>query len=202
MERTNGPRCQAADRLPGGDGRGAGAAHAQILLWRTGSPVYRDAGARGCPEDVRRAGMFHSIYGTQRFQGFTLPLERRGEVREPRSATRPNTVSYLNCAWTESSFDRRPWNGMRSRPSIHRPHHQRRGAASRNGLRRSVPRASLRLAGAGSRGSRRVGLPSGRPTGGWRSAWDGRRWKHTTAFSRPKRRGRQPAERRRLPARN
>ena len=35
--------------------------------------VYRDAGiAPGCPEDVCRAGMFHSIYGTEKFQGFTL----------------------------------------------------------------------------------------------------------------------------------
>ena len=25
--------------------------------------------------------MFHSIYGTEKFQGFTFPLERRDEVR-------------------------------------------------------------------------------------------------------------------------
>ena len=31
---------------------------------------------------VCRAGMFHSIYGTEMFQTFALPLEQRDEVRE------------------------------------------------------------------------------------------------------------------------
>ena len=43
--------------------------------------VFRSLEYLGCPEDVCRAGMFHSIYGTERFQGFTLPLEHRAEVR-------------------------------------------------------------------------------------------------------------------------
>ena len=51
--------------------------------------VYRYLEGQGCSEDVCRAGMFHSIYGTERFQGFKLPLERNGEVRAP-SATGPN----------------------------------------------------------------------------------------------------------------
>ena len=38
--------------------------------------VFRTLEAQGYPEDVCRAGMFHSIYGTERFQGFTLPLEQ------------------------------------------------------------------------------------------------------------------------------
>ena len=49
--------------------------------------VYRDLESLGCPEDVCRAGMFHSIYGTEKFQGFTLPLERAG--RGSRSDRRP-----------------------------------------------------------------------------------------------------------------
>ncbi len=44
--------------------------------------VFRYLESQGCPEDVCRAGLFHSIYGTEKFQGFTLPLERRA-----RSAT-------------------------------------------------------------------------------------------------------------------
>src|SRR4051794_3677264 len=32
--------------------------------------VFRSLESRGCPEEVCRAGMFHSIYGTERFQGF------------------------------------------------------------------------------------------------------------------------------------
>ena len=39
--------------------------------------VFRSLESHGCPQDVCRAGMFHSIYGTEKFQGFTLPLERR-----------------------------------------------------------------------------------------------------------------------------
>src|SRR5258708_11425671 len=43
--------------------------------------VYRDLKDWDCDEDVCRAGMFHSIYGTEKFQLFSLPLARRGEVR-------------------------------------------------------------------------------------------------------------------------
>src|SRR5438270_6577327 len=43
--------------------------------------VYRLMEAHGCSEDACRAGMFHSLYGTERFQGFKIPLERRSEVR-------------------------------------------------------------------------------------------------------------------------
>lgn len=35
--------------------------------------VYRSLEAQGYPEDVCRAGMFHSIYGTERFQGLSYP---------------------------------------------------------------------------------------------------------------------------------
>jgi hypothetical protein len=67
--------------------------------------VFRSLEAMGCPEDVCRAGMFHSIYGTERFQGFTLPLERRGEVRA-LIGDRAERLAYLNCAMDRASFDR------------------------------------------------------------------------------------------------
>jgi hypothetical protein len=67
--------------------------------------VYRFLQAQGCPEEVCRAGMFHSIYGTERFRGFTLPLERRGEVRD-LIGERPERLAYLNCAMNRASFDR------------------------------------------------------------------------------------------------
>ncbi len=67
--------------------------------------VYRSLGAFGCPEDVCRAGMFHSIYGTERFQGFTLPLERRAEIRN-LIGERAERLAYLNCALDRSSLDR------------------------------------------------------------------------------------------------
>lgn len=67
--------------------------------------VYRDLKAHGCPEDVCRAGMFHSIYGTEKFQGFKLPLERRAEVRA-LIGDRAERLAYLNCAMDRASFDR------------------------------------------------------------------------------------------------
>ena len=39
--------------------------------------VCRYMEARGCQEELCRAGLFHSIYGTELFQGFKLPVERR-----------------------------------------------------------------------------------------------------------------------------
>jgi hypothetical protein len=67
--------------------------------------VYRLLESQGCPEDVCRAGMFHSIYGTEKFQGFTLPLERRGEVRT-LIGDRAEHLAYMNCAMDRASFDR------------------------------------------------------------------------------------------------
>ncbi|MDR3637082.1 MAG: hypothetical protein P4L84_24980 [Isosphaeraceae bacterium] len=67
--------------------------------------LYRWLEAEGCPEDVCRAGMFHSIYGTEKFQGFTLPLERRGDVRA-LIGERAEHLAYLNCAMDRASFDR------------------------------------------------------------------------------------------------
>jgi hypothetical protein len=67
--------------------------------------VYRLMQTGACDEELCRAGMFHSIYGTQQFQGFTLPLERRGEVRA-LIGERGERLAYLNCAMDRASFDR------------------------------------------------------------------------------------------------
>jgi hypothetical protein len=67
--------------------------------------VYRYLDSQGCMLEVCRAGMFHSIYGTELFQGFTLPLERRGEVRA-LIGERAERIAYLNCAMDRASFDR------------------------------------------------------------------------------------------------
>jgi hypothetical protein len=67
--------------------------------------VYRFMEVRGCGEELCRAGMFHSIYGTEKFQGFKLPLDRRSEVRA-LIGERAERLAYLNCAMDRASFDR------------------------------------------------------------------------------------------------
>ena len=49
--------------------------------------------------------MFHSIYGTEQFQGFKLPVESRAQVRE-MIGERAEQLGYLNCAMDRASFDR------------------------------------------------------------------------------------------------
>jgi hypothetical protein len=67
--------------------------------------VYRYMEARGCSEELCRTGMFHSIYGTELFQGFRLSLERRPEVRA-LIGERAERLAYLNCAMDRASLDR------------------------------------------------------------------------------------------------
>ncbi|MCS7047353.1 MAG: hypothetical protein NZO58_13425 [Gemmataceae bacterium] len=66
--------------------------------------VYHLMKEAGCSEEVARAGMFHSIYGTQVFQGFALPVERRGEIRQ-LIGDRAEKLAYLNCAMQRETFD-------------------------------------------------------------------------------------------------
>jgi hypothetical protein len=67
--------------------------------------VHRFLELHGCSLEACRAGMFHSIYGTEKFQGFTLPLARRGDVRG-LIGDRAEHLAYLNCAMDRASFDR------------------------------------------------------------------------------------------------
>jgi hypothetical protein len=66
--------------------------------------VYRLMESCGCSEELCRAGMFHSIYGTELFQGFQLPAEQRSEVRA-LIGERAERLAYLNCAMDRASFD-------------------------------------------------------------------------------------------------
>jgi hypothetical protein len=67
--------------------------------------VHRFMREQGCDDELCRAGMFHSIYGTEAFQGFKLPLESRAEVRRLIGA-RAERLAYLNCAMDRASLDR------------------------------------------------------------------------------------------------
>jgi len=66
--------------------------------------VYRFMKDAGCDENLCRAGMFHSIYGTQQFQGFKLELDQRPQVRK-LIGDRAERLAYLNCAMYRPTFD-------------------------------------------------------------------------------------------------
>ena len=67
--------------------------------------VYKDLRAWGCSDDICHAGLFHSIYGTQLFQGFTLPLDRRPELQE-LIGEYAEKLAFLNCFMDRASLDR------------------------------------------------------------------------------------------------
>jgi hypothetical protein len=73
--------------------------------------VYRLMESEGCNEELCRAGMFHSIYGTQQFQGFKLSVEQRAEIRA-LIGERAERLGYFNCSMDRPSFDRAVQNGV------------------------------------------------------------------------------------------
>jgi hypothetical protein len=66
--------------------------------------VYKLMQTSGCDEELCRAGLFHSIYGTEKFQGFKLPLARRAELAE-MIGSRAERLAYWNCVMDRSSLD-------------------------------------------------------------------------------------------------
>ena len=65
--------------------------------------VYNDMKAWKEDDEMCRAAMFHSIYGTEGFQDFTLPLDRRDEMRT-FIGERAECLAYANCAMDRASF--------------------------------------------------------------------------------------------------
>jgi hypothetical protein len=59
----------------------------------------------GCSEDLCRAGLYHSVYGTEYFQKRTVPLEARDEVRSA-IGDRAEEIAYLYCALSRQSLYR------------------------------------------------------------------------------------------------
>src|SRR5262245_24570422 len=66
--------------------------------------VYHLMESNGCEPEICRAAIFHSIYGTQMFQGFKIPLDRRPELREV-IGERAERLAYLNCAMDRATLD-------------------------------------------------------------------------------------------------
>ena len=54
--------------------------------------------------ELAAAGLFHSIYGTEKFQGFSLPLSERERVRS-LIGERAEFVAWLNCIMDRATFD-------------------------------------------------------------------------------------------------
>ncbi len=78
--------------------------HTETIYLAHAIGVHNDLRSWGCDEDVCRGGMFHSIYGTELFQRFTLPLEQRPDVRE-LIGDRAERLAYWNCAMDRETFD-------------------------------------------------------------------------------------------------
>ena len=66
--------------------------------------VFKDLKRWGADQDICRAGLFHSIYGTQGFQAFSLPIEQRDQVKE-LIGERAEWIAFLNCFMEREDFD-------------------------------------------------------------------------------------------------
>lgn len=55
-------------------------------------------------DELAAAGLFHSIYGTERFQEFSLPLTEREQVRS-QIGERAERIAWLNCVMDRATFD-------------------------------------------------------------------------------------------------
>lgn len=66
--------------------------------------VYNDLKKWNTSEELARGGMFHSIYGTERFQRFKLDLDQRDDVRV-LIGQRAEWLAWLNCAMTRDQYD-------------------------------------------------------------------------------------------------
>ncbi len=67
--------------------------------------TYEQLDRWGCSKDLCRAGLYHSVYGTEKFQKRTVPLEARDEVREA-IGERAEEIAYLYCVLSRQSLYR------------------------------------------------------------------------------------------------
>ena len=85
--------------------------------------VYHYLEQWGCSERVMLAGLFHSLYGTQAFQNFSLSKENRHEIRALIGESAERLV-FIYCAMTYKSMrasvlsDGKPqlWDRFSDRP--------------------------------------------------------------------------------------
>ncbi|NNE18900.1 MAG: hypothetical protein HKN10_10535 [Myxococcales bacterium] len=78
--------------------------HTQRTFWDHVEGTYRLLESWRCARAVCEAGVFHSIYGTERFRSFELPLDRRPEL-QALIGEEAEELAYLNCFMERSTFD-------------------------------------------------------------------------------------------------
>ena len=78
--------------------------HTRKTLLAHAIGVYQGLKNQGCSEDVCHAGLFHSIYGTELFQRFKLPLQRRADLRALIGEYAEKLV-FINCFINRASLD-------------------------------------------------------------------------------------------------
>ncbi len=66
--------------------------------------VFKDLQRWGCDLDICRAGMFHSIYGTEKFRRFSIPVEERPRVQE-LIGQRAERLAFWNCFMDRDAWD-------------------------------------------------------------------------------------------------
>ncbi len=67
--------------------------------------TYEQLDRWGCSKDLCRAGLYHSVYGTEVFRKRTVPLEARDEIRGA-IGERAEEIAYLYCALSRPSLYR------------------------------------------------------------------------------------------------
>ena len=139
--------------------------------------MFRDLESLGCREDVCRGGCFIRS-GTEKFQGFTLPLERRGEVRA-LIGDRAERLAYVNCA-----MDRACLTGLE------RPRDHIRSATGSPGKRSRFPGrtsmtfvACISLIGWNRFRDRKSGTIGGPVIRRWHSDWVAKRNSDSSGFT-------------------
>lgn len=64
--------------------------------------VYKMLKRWGCPERVALAGLFHSVYSTDEFHGFALPMTERGQIKNVIGEQAERLVYIYSVATNES----------------------------------------------------------------------------------------------------
>ena len=81
--------------------------------------VYNDMKAWQGSDELCRAALFHSIYGTQGFQSFTLPMDRQPELRA-LIGDYAEKIAFANCFMDRASLDAQIGKMTGPYPIVHR----------------------------------------------------------------------------------